>query len=303
MSVSKPNKCWVILNPASGTADHSEYIQQRVAEHGYHLETTEHEDHAIALTQTAIAHDVDVLAIAGGDGTVHEVLQGLNNADALEEVTIGVLPTGTANIFANNLGIKDIEHGFDVLEVGERRQIDVGFAGSEPFIVSCIAGLPANVSMATSEELKERFGSVAFVIKGMQEVMAFEGLQTELTSNSNSEETTWTGKALCILIGNVRRFVNKGGQANIEDGLLDVVVIKKMPASDTIAEATAHRLFGQNTQHVSHIQTRRLEIKNLHSKPIEYSLDGELAVHERLTITTCPQVLTTCVGSAYEPSP
>lgn len=303
MPISKPNKRWVILNPASGTADHNEYIRQRAAEHGYHLEITEHEDHAIALTQTAIAHDVDVLAIAGGDGTVHEVLQGLNNADALEEVTIGVLPTGTANIFANNLGINNIEHGFDMLEAGERRRIDVGFAGNEPFVVSCIAGLPANVSISTPEKLKEHFGSLAFVIQGMQEVMTFEGLQTELTSDSNREETTWTGEALCILIGNIRKFVNEGGQANIEDGLLDVVVIKQMPASDTVAEAMAHRLLGQNTQHVSHIQTRRLEVKSLHSKPIEYSLDGELTVHKRLTITIYPQGLTTCVGPAYEPSP
>ncbi|WP_227380531.1 diacylglycerol/lipid kinase family protein [Haladaptatus halobius] len=56
-----------------------------------------YEGHAISLTKEAVADGVDLLAVAGGDGTLHEVVQGLTEVDALETVSLGVLPVGTKN--------------------------------------------------------------------------------------------------------------------------------------------------------------------------------------------------------------
>ncbi|MFC6824972.1 diacylglycerol/lipid kinase family protein [Halopelagius fulvigenes] len=297
------NKRCLILNPTSGTADHIDKVRRLGTDWGYHIKETEREGHAVALTREAVTDGVDLLAVAGGDGTLHEVIQGLVDADALDEVTLGVLPAGTKNIFATNIGVTGIQQGFEVLEYGDRRRIDVGFAGDEPFVMSCIAGLLANASVATSGELKERFGSLAFVITGVQEVLTFDGLNIEITVVSNGEETTWTGEALCALVGNVRRFVKQGGQANMEDGLFDVVIVKQMPTSDLLIEAVAHRLLGHDTEHVSHVQARQLEIDELHGEPIEFSLDGEPSSHERLVLHVCSNALTVCVGSEYDPEP
>jgi diacylglycerol kinase family enzyme len=84
------------------------------------------------------------------------------------------------------IGGTGITHGFGLLEYGECRRIDVGFAGREPFVVSCIAGLPAEVSVAASSDLKEQFGSLAFVIAGLRELTEFSGLCIELTVVSTS---------------------------------------------------------------------------------------------------------------------
>lgn len=297
---SDGNGQWVIINPTSGTADHIDDVRQFAAERNYTIRETAHEEHAVQLTQDAAANDVDRLAVAGGDGTLHEVVRGLVEASALGTVTLGVIPTGTENIFATNIGVTGIEEGFDLLDHGERRRIDVGFAGGEPFVVSCIAGLPAEVSVAASSDLKERFGSLAFVVASLQELTEFEELQIELTAISNGEETTWSGEALCVLVGNVRRFVNRGGQANVEDGLFDVVIIEQMPASDILAEATAQRVFGRDTEHVRHFQASQLEIRGSGSDPITFSLDGEPNTHDELVLFTDPQSLTVCVGSTYE---
>ena len=297
------NERWLILNPTSGTADHIDQVRRLGADRGYHVEETEREGHAIVLAREAVADGVDLLAVAGGDGTLHEVIQGLVDADALDEVTLGVLPAGTENIFATNIGVTDIEHGFDVLETGERRRIDVGIAGDELFMVSCVAGLPADASVATSGELKERFGSLAFVIAGVQEIATFDGLHIELSAVSNGEETTWSGEALCALVGNVRRFAKEGGQANVEDGLFDVVIIERMPGSDLVAEAVAQRLLGQDTEHVLDVQASQLEIDGRYGESIDFSLDGELSAHEQLVLHTRPQALTVCVGPEYDPSP
>ena len=297
------NGWWLILNPTSGTADHIDHVRRLAADQGYTICETEYKEHAITLAREIVEDDVDLLAVAGGDGTLHEVIQGLVEADALNEVTLGVIPVGTANIFATNIGITNPEHGFNILKTGERRRIDIGFAGDEPFAMSCIAGLPANASVATSGELKERFGSLAFVIAGVQEVATFDGLHLELTAVSNGEETTWTGEALCALIGNVRRFAKRGGQANVEDGFFDVVIVDRMPASDLVAEATAQRLLGQDTEHVLHVQASQLEIDGLHGEPIDFSLDGELSAHEHVVLHTRPHALTVCVGPEYDPDP
>lgn len=294
---------WVVLNPTSGTAEHVEEVRREATVRGYTVRETTHEGHAVSLAREAAAAGVGRLAVAGGDGTVHEVVHGVAAASALDDVTLGVLPTGTENLFAEAIGVADVSHGFDLLDRGERRRIDVGFAGDHPFVVSCISGLPAEVSTAASSDLKAQFGSLAFVVAGLRELSDFSGLQIELTAISNGEEATWTGDALCALVGNVRRFVNRGGQANVEDGLFDVVVIEQMPPSDVLTEATAHRLFGRDTEHVRCVQASQLEIRNLGEEPITFSLDGEAYTHDTLTLHTKPQALRVCVGSGYESTP
>jgi YegS/Rv2252/BmrU family lipid kinase len=294
---------WVVLNPTSGTTEHVEDIRREATERGYTVRETTHEGHAVRLAREAVVAGVGRLAVAGGDGTVNEVVQGLTGASQSGDVTLGVIPTGTENLFATTIGVSDVAHGFDLLEDGERRRIDVGFADDQPFVVSCISGLPAEISTAASSDLKAQFGSLAFVVAGLRELSDVSGLQIELTAISNGDETTWAGEALCALVGNARRFVNRGGQANVEDGLFDVVVIEQMPASDVLAEATAHRLFGRDTEHVRHVQASQLEIQTLDGEPITFSLDGEASTHDALTLHTKPQSLTVCVGSGYESTP
>lgn len=297
------NERWLILNPTSGEADHVAAVERRAADEGYAVYETERAGHATQLARAAAVSDVDVLAVAGGDGTLHEVVHGLAAADALGDVTVGVIPTGTANLFATKVGVTDVEQGFAVLERGARRWIDVGFADGEPFALSCIAGLTANASVAASSELKARFGSLAFVIAGVREAAAFDPLRVELTAVADGTETTWSGEALCVLVGNVRRFVHRGGQARVEDGRFEVVVIEEMPAGNVVAEAMAHRLLGRDTEHVHHVQASRLEIDGRDDGPLAFSVDGERRTHDRLSLSVAPQALTVCVGPGYEPDP
>ncbi len=315
----------LVLNPISGTADHAERVHRLADERGYTVVETEHEGHATELAAEAVDTGADLLAVAGGDGTLHEVLRGLNgdgdgdgvgegrtpadgrtattaDDDALEGVTLGVIPTGTENLFAANVGIEGIEHGFEVIETGERRRVDVGMANGEPFAMSCIAGLLADASVSTSPEMKERFGSLAFVISGVEEVTEFDALDLDVRAVVDDEEFRWTGQALCVLVGNVRKFVHEGGQANVEDGLFDVVIAERMPPSSLAAETIAHRLLGRDTEHVDHLRASRLELSS-DEGPITFSADGELARYDELELHARPQALEVCVGPEYEPDP
>lgn len=294
----------LILNPASGSADHGDRVRRLADERGYAVVETRSEGHATDLAAEAAADGAALLAVAGGDGTLHEALQGLDAADALGDVTLGVVPAGTANLFASHVGIEGIDHGFETIETGERRRIDLGMADGEAFAVSCIAGPLADASVTTSSAMKEQFGSLAFIVSGVKETRTFDALDLDVQAVVNGEEYRWSGRALCVLVGNVRKFAHEGGQANVEDGLFEVVIVEQMPASDLATETVAHRLLGRNTANIDHLRASRLDIGSDEGNDlITFSVDGELARHDELALSVRPRVLEVCVGSEYEPDP
>lgn len=292
----------IILNPASGDADHIDQVRHLADEYGYTLAATQAEGDAITCTKNAVAEGVELLAACGGDGTIHEVIRGLDEADAFATVTLGVIPTGTANIFASNIGIESTKEGFDTLSTGVTRQIDLGMVGEEPFVMACVAGLVAKASEAASSELKARFGTAAFLITGLQERREFEQLQLTVDAIADTDEWRWSGEALCVLIGNSRRFTKEGGQANMEDGLFDVAIIEQMPSTTLVTEAAAHRLFRRDTEHVTRFNAERLTITIPDSNTINFNLDGEPNSDEELTVTMRQRTLSVRVGPSYVPS-
>ncbi|EMA54278.1 diacylglycerol/lipid kinase family protein [Halococcus thailandensis] len=292
----------VIVNPTSGGGEHGPAVRRLADRHGYSVVETTKQGDGAALAREAIADGVTVLGACGGDGTVQEIVQGLADADALDTVRFGVLPAGTANIFAGDIGVRSIEHGFELLEEGEARAIDIGFADDTPFVKSCIAGLTADTSAATTSDMKERFGPLAFVITGVQQATSFEGLALDIDVVTDEGEHTWSGEALSVLIGNARRFAKELGQANVEDGLFDVTLIEQMPPGEAVAEAIAQQLLGRDTEHVTRLDAERIEIES-RADAVDFSLDGEIYRRDRLTLTVQPAALSVCVGPEYDPAP
>jgi diacylglycerol kinase family enzyme len=366
---------WLILNPVSGDASHADRVYRLAADRGIRVVETDGEGDAAALARAAVAENVRELAVCGGDGTLQEVLSGLNDAGAIrsrateaidrmeavhgnigvtgdtgdledtgdakhadadsvnagntEDVDdeasgtegfwaggdaagessaadppiLSVIPAGTANIFATDMGIAGVEAGFAVLDGGEVRRLDVGIADGEPFMKSCIAGLTADTSAATSDDLKERFGSLAFVITGVERAADFDPLNVEIDAHGRGSEWSWDGEALCIVIGNARRYVGEVGQANVEDGLLDVTLVEEMPPGSVVTEAIARQLLDRETENVTRLEASHIEIDATGEGPIEFSLDGEIAIHDRLDVAVRRQAVPVRVGPTYDPNP
>ena len=293
----------LVLNPTSGTADHVERARRLAAEHGFEVVETERAGHAVELAGEAVADGADLLAVCGGDGTLHEVLQGLVAADALDEVTLAIVPAGTENISAADLGIDDMEAGFEVAERGETRRIDLGLAGDEPFVMSAIAGFPAEASSLATHNLKKRLGSLAFIVAGVEEALEFDGLRVEVDAASGDSEFIWQGEALAVLIGNVRRFVGEGGQADAEDGLLEATIVEEMPRGRSVAEAIEQRLLHRDSPHVRTFLAESLDIVDLDGDPLTFSLDGEIRTYDGVSVAVRPRALRVRVGEGYVPDP
>jgi len=295
----------IIHNPGSGRGDHDESVRRRADELGYTLKQTQTAGDAVTLAAEAAEAGFSTVVAAGGDGTVNEVVRGIDRANAFDDVEFGILPLGTGNNFAEQIGIPDLETAFAVLEDGDRRRIDLGYANERLFVNSCVAGLTAESSSETPSEMKRQLGVLAYVLTTLRTVSDFELLRLTVDIEDAGQETTaWAGDALCVLVGNGRRYGTSGtSQANMEDGLLDVVVIEDVSALDLMSDTVVERMFGRDSASIKRFKSSSVEIEIDNPYATRFSLDGEIIREQELSLTVRPQTLTVAVGETYDSNP
>jgi diacylglycerol kinase (ATP) len=168
-----------------------------------------------------VEQGIDLLFVWGGDGTVQRAI----DAVAGKPVTLAILPAGTANLLATNLGLPDdlaacVRIGLD----GARRGLDVGKVNGEHFAVMAGAGLDAMMIRAADAGLKDRVGRIAYVWTGAKSLQ----LDPVAMTIDVDGERWFEGEASCVLVGNVGDVF--GGlsvfpDATPVDGLLDLGVV------------------------------------------------------------------------------
>ena len=294
----------VVLNPESGTGSHGPTVRTLAADHGYTVHETERPGDAIDCAAAAVEAGSTFVAAAGGDGTLNEVVRGVDAADGLDYVTVGVVPCGTGNNVAANLGITGIEQAFEVFDRGDRRWVDLGFADDRPFVNSCVGGLTAEASAATSVALKRRFGTAAYLLSTLRTVRNFDSIRVTVEMYDDPDTSpVWTGDAVGVLIGNARRFPPSGSeQANMEDGRFDVTLVRDRGSVGLLKTATAERLFKRESQWTTRYTASRIDI-TVDDGPVAFSLDGEIIRRRQLSLRIRPRALRVAVGDAYEPTP
>ncbi|SEW22630.1 diacylglycerol/lipid kinase family protein [Natrinema salifodinae] len=295
----------LVLNPVSGSQDHVDDVVELAGEHGFEIRRTEDAGDAMRLARQA-APEADLVAAAGGDGTLNEVVNGVAAADALETTTVAVVPAGTGNNFATNIGIEGIEHAFAVVEEGRRREIDLGLANDRVFVNSCVGGVTAEASSETSSASKEELGVLAYVKETVDALGEFDALplRVETAAGPNGERArAWEGQALFVLVGNCRRFTGaRTAQAAVEDGLFEVTIVEDAPTRNLLSDAALEGLFGRESDHIVRRRAPSLAIESRRDS-VEYSLDGEMLETETIELETKPSALRLVVGDAYRPDP
>jgi YegS/Rv2252/BmrU family lipid kinase len=299
----------VVCNPVSGTEDHLERVRTLARERGFSVRITESEGDGVRFAREAGADGAELVVASGGDGTINEVVNGLAEAEALERTTLAVVPTGTGNNFASNLGIDGVEGAFDAIDTGRRRRIDLGTANGRAFVNSCVGGLTAEASGATTPDEKRRLGVLAYVSRALETVSSFDSLPIRATLEGGpdgdaSTRRTWTGEAMLVLVGNCRRFGGtRRAQANVEDGLFEVTIVEDAPTTDLVGEAALAGLFERGERRIVRHRVPSITLESLRSEPIEYSLDGEMLDAETLELETAANALEVVVGDGYRPDP
>lgn len=265
------NSTLVILNPAA-RSERAKRQRARLDEiaGGSVICATTRSGEAQDLARRAAQEGFEKIVAAGGDGTIHEVVNGIAGTDA----TLGLLPMGTMNVFATELGLptNNLGHCWDIIERGRTRLIDLPSANGQHFAQLAGIGLDAQAVKETSQVLKRSFGPVSYLIQAAQIAARTPPRLCLESENASIDEGSF------VLVGNGRLY---GGpfpffkQAVLDDGLLDVVVFKRLGYLEII-RYLQNVLFSSeiSAPEVEYFQTRRLRVSSDQEVPVE--LDGEL---------------------------
>ncbi len=250
-----------------------------------------------------------LLIVAGGDGTINDVVNGLGRAGFPEGVTLGILPAGTGNDLAATLCIpEDPELAEDVVRQNRERRLDVARVRSEGigerfFINVATGGLGAEISDANDEELKERWGKLSYLRASLEVARNFDVRELTLYLDGEGHQV----KAVNIAVGNCR--YTGGGwpatpMANPEDGLLDVVVIETLGIGALLDLAPAVLSESNYLDNDGVLFVRAKEIRIETQPPgLEFTADGEVIGNEPAQFSVLPRALRVIVGPEYVPEP
>lgn len=201
---------------------------------------------------------VDLLIAAGGDGTLNEVVHGLMDLSETARPVLGVVPLGTANDFAAACGIpRDPEQALALCIQGEEVPIDVG---------------GAEITATTPPELKHLLGPAAYAVMGAILAMNVRHYRGRLILPDG--EIAGTGPI--AIVGNGRQAgggVQVTPRARVDDGLLDVLAVRDIPALALLTAARELQELSPAGEYISYWQTPWAEVHTEEEIPV--NLDGE----------------------------
>ena len=238
-----------------------------------------------------LADGADLLFVWGGDGTVQRSIDAMGGS----ETPLAILPAGTANLLATNLGIpQDIEQAVRIGLYGARRKLDVGRFNGERFAVMAGAGFDAAMIRQADGSLKDRFGRAAYVWTGSQNLRV-----KPFKAKIEVDGAPWyTGAASCILFGNVGRLfggVEVFHDARPDDGRLELGVVNADGDTDWM-RAIGRTALGQTERSPLVQATTAKRIKVKLNRKVIYEIDGGDREKVRFfTVKVQPAAITFCL--------
>jgi lipid kinase YegS len=225
---------------------------------------------AATFARQAAESGVWAVVAVGGDGTVNEVLNGLAGHD----VPLGIVPLGTANDFARQVGIpEDAQHALDLILRGEPVRLDSAELNGRRFLNVSAGGIGAEATAETGAAAKAALGPFAYALTGLKKLIELETrpMRFRMPDGERAHDV------LLFAVGNAR--ASGGGMpvtplASPNDGLLDVCVVERMGRADVARLALKVRR-GEHLgeEGVSYYRVPWVDV--LAEEPVEVNVDGE----------------------------
>jgi diacylglycerol kinase (ATP) len=287
----------LIQNPTAGQDDWQEQVEAalttlRAAGWTIELKKTGGPGDATRFAREAVAAALDVVVVAGGDGTVNEALQGLAEQ---RRTALAVLPGGTVNVWATELGAD--EHAADLaarIAEGRRRTVDLGRVNDRYFLMMASVGFDAAASATVAGggllgRLKRLAGPAAYALAALRTAIGFRGRRVAL----DLDGTLVTRRLLMLVVGNTRLY---GGvaevtpQARADDGLLDVCILTGRGPLDLLRRAwSVLRRQHAADPAIDYRRARRIVLAP--ATPLPIQADGEDVGTTPVTFQVVPDAL------------
>jgi len=222
------NKVCIILNPTAWRAKITRYnhiiknfFEKYKIEYKYKITTAPGE--ATQFAKDAVKEKYELVIAAGGDGTINEVVNGIINT----KTVLGILPLGTINILAMELGIPlNLSKSLNLILTGKTKTIDIGKVNDRYFVLMAGFGMDSYAIYRANLKLKKYIGAFAYVISGIYSVFKYRPYKINVNIDDHRIDDT----GYFVIVEN---FPSYGGKfkiapyADVNDGLLDVCVFKK----------------------------------------------------------------------------
>lgn len=267
-----------IYNPESGRGKvkkNLDYIITTLAPKFGEIEVFEtHAPHDATRIAAENGSNCDYILLAGGDGTLNEVVTGVMSLE--KRPTIGYLPSGTVNDVAHSLGIpRKLKAAARALLRGVEKPHDIFKVNDHYGIYVCCAGLFTTNSYLTARSAKKRLGKTAYFLNGVKDVFSARPIDVTLTANGEK----FSFPCAMMLIINSRSvagfLLNKN--ANLNDGVVDVVLVRSSEKRVRLAQVLRCMnmfvcgLKHKSTKNVTFLQASSLEVET----SATINIDGE----------------------------
>ncbi len=289
-----PQEIALLTNPTSGKGKGArtvDVVLPRLRDAGFVVRNLvgRDADEALDLAHQCVADGVETLVVVGGDGMVHLAIQAL--ADS--QTRLGLIPAGTGNDVARyfDLPRKDTAAATDVVIGGKERRVDLARIGSKYFVTVLAAGFDAVVTERANQMTWPR-GQMRYNLATLAELRTFKPISYVVEIDGEQQRF----EAMMVAVGNGPSFggglrITEG--AILDDGLLDVVVIRPMSKVELVR--TYPKLF--KGTHVHHPDYRHHLAKKITiaAPGITAYADGERLAPLPLTVEVAPLALTVLV--------
>lgn len=198
---------------------------------------TLYRNHATEIAKHFDMNSCDAIVSVGGDGTAYEILNGImQNTSSEKRPPLGIIPLGTGNSFAPDLGMRHWRDGIIAVLKGKRKPVDIMrfiTEGDTFYSMNSIGfGLPADVSIS-GNKLKKIFGKSVYTVCAVAEVLRYKPHYTKLEVDGKVYEyqgafTNFSNS--CYFGGNMKI----SPDSIIDDGVIEVVVLENMPKNEII---------------------------------------------------------------------
>jgi len=286
---SRDGRVLAVVNPTAGRGATARRLRELIAifrETGARVDITRTPatGEAVRLARDGVAEGYSRVIAVGGDGTVHEVVNGVLGSDA----ELGIVPLGSANDFAHALGIRDWRAAARLAVTGNARPIDVAMANGRAF-ANCV-GVGVDAAGARVLETHKRIvGPLAYLTAAIQTIALYRPRPLRV----HVDGETIIGPHLLVVAANGEHFANGmriAPGARVDDGVLDLCVIGNTSLLEAIVLLA--RVYGGT--HVTRPKVRMLKVREVvieqeRSLPVQF--DGEPAQAERIEVRCMPGAL------------
>ncbi|MEN3369833.1 MAG: diacylglycerol kinase [Verrucomicrobiota bacterium] len=289
----KTDKTCVILNPCAGSVIELDNLVKRIAQlPRAEIHITNKAGSAARFARSALRKGCNMIVAAGGDGTLNEVINGIQ--ENAGETCVGLIPLGTGNDFARSLGLpSDLDEALDVLRAGQTRAIDLVRVTSDEvryFVNVSAGGFSGLVNEKLTPEMKKTWGPLAYLRSAAAALPELRAYRTTLAFD-NTESLMLDLYNVVVANG---RYVGGGTliapEASVDDGLLDIILIKQRSAPELALLAAQVTVGAHLTSDA--IVFRRASRLTVNSKPgMWFNVDGELVGNEPARFEILPSAL------------